>query len=60
MPSGALQVERRGRETVFTVSDFSPALVQSLTGDGRRVAADSLGLEDIFVDLAQSHMEATG
>jgi ABC-2 type transport system ATP-binding protein len=58
VPSGAFQVERRGRETVFTVSDFSPALVQSLTGDGRRVSADSLGLEDIFVDLAQAHMEA--
>jgi ABC-2 type transport system ATP-binding protein len=57
VPSAAFQIARTGRETVFTVSDFSPDLLEPLSADGRRVAAENLSLEDIFIDLAQSHME---
>jgi len=58
IPAGALGVERRPRETVFTVSDYSPALLRSLDGPDRTVAADDLSLEDIFIALAQAHTEA--
>jgi len=58
IPGGAIQVERTPRETVFTVEDFSSQLLDSLDGPQRRVAAEDLALEDIFIDLAQSHMEA--
>ncbi len=57
IPPGAFQVGRSGRETVFTVEDFSPALVESMSADGRRVTAEGLNLEEIFIDLAQAHME---
>jgi len=60
LPAGALQVERRPRETVFSVSDYSPDLLRSLDAPDRRVAADDLSLEEIFIPLAQSHTEAVG
>jgi len=60
IPDGAIQVERSPRETVFTIEDFSPQLLHSLDGPQRRVAAENLALEDIFIDLARSHMEAAG
>jgi len=58
IPAGAVGIERRPRETVFAVSDFSAALLQSLDCPGRRAAADDLSLEEIFLALAQSHTEA--
>jgi len=58
IPSGALQVERRPRETLFTVTDFTPALLDSLDGSDRTATAADLSLEDIFVDLVQSPVEA--
>jgi len=57
IPSGALQVERRVRETLFTVTDFTPALLDSLDGADSTATAADLSLEDIFIDLAQSHMQ---
>jgi ABC-2 type transport system ATP-binding protein len=58
VPPGGFQVERRPRETLFTVESFTPDLLESLDGPGRRASASDLSLEDIFVDLAQAHMEA--
>ncbi len=58
LPGGAIGVERRPRETVFTVSDYSRDLLRSLDGPNRTVAADDLSLEDIFIALAQAHTEA--
>jgi len=60
VPPGALRVERAARETQFTVSNFSPALVDSLSAPGLRVEVMDLGLEDIFVDLAQPQLNASG
>ncbi len=58
VPAGALRVERAARETQFTVSDFSPALLDSLDAPGRRLEVVDLSLEDIFVDLAQPQLQA--
>jgi ABC-2 type transport system ATP-binding protein len=58
VPVGAFQVERRLRETVFTVENYTPDLLVSLDGPGRRAIATDLSLEDIFIDLAQAHMTA--
>jgi ABC-2 type transport system ATP-binding protein len=57
VPEGAFALVQEPRQTTFTVSDFAPAMLESLRGDGRRVEALDLGLEEIFVDLAQSHLE---
>lgn len=57
IPKGAFQVERRPRETLFTVESFTPDLLESLDGPGRRASASDLSLEDIFVDLARVHTE---
>jgi len=57
VPEGAFALVQEPRQTAFTVSDFSPAVLESLRGDGRRVEALDLGLEEIFVDLAQSRLE---
>jgi ABC-2 type transport system ATP-binding protein len=57
VPAGAFQIERRPRETVFTVENYAEALLSSLDGPGRRVSAANLSLEDIFIDLAQAHMK---
>ena len=57
VPKGAFAVMQEARQTTFTVSDFTPALVDSLRGDGRRVEAQDLALEEIFVDLAQARLE---
>jgi ABC-2 type transport system ATP-binding protein len=56
VPAGAFQIERRPRETVFTVENYSPELLLSLDGPGRRAVAADLSLEEIFIDLAQAHM----
>lgn len=53
LPAGAMRPERATRETEFTVASFTPDVLASLTGAGRRVEALDLSLEDIFVDLAQ-------
>ena len=58
VPDGAVQVERAARETLFTTRDFSPDLLHSLAGPSRRLEALDLSLEDIFVDLVQSPLEA--
>jgi ABC-2 type transport system ATP-binding protein len=58
IPTGALQVERRPRETVFTVADYSPDLLRPLDGPDHRAAADDLSLEEIFITLAQRQTEA--
>jgi len=57
LPAGALNVVRNARETTFTVSDFSPAVANSLAALGRRVEVVDLSLEDIFVELAQPSLE---
>jgi ABC-2 type transport system ATP-binding protein len=57
VPEGAFARVQEARQTTFTVSNFTPALVDSLRGDGRRVEAQDLGLEEIFVDLAQARLE---
>jgi len=56
--SGALQVERGPRESLFTTPDFSPGLLDSVAAPGRRVEVLDLSLEDIFVHLAQPPVEA--
>ncbi len=56
IPAGAFQIERRPRETVFTVENYTPELLLSFDGPGRRAVATDLSLEDIFIDLAQAHM----
>ncbi len=53
LPSTALNVTRAARETQFTVADYAPALLDSLSAAGRRVEVVDLSLEDIFIDLAQ-------
>ena len=58
VPAGAVQVERAARETLFTTRDFSPDLLHSLAGPSRRLEALDLSLEDIFVNLVQSPVEA--
>ena len=58
VPAGAFAVTQEARETTFTVSNYSAELSASLGGDGRRVEVIDLGLEDIFVDLAQSQLLA--
>jgi ABC-2 type transport system ATP-binding protein len=58
VPASAFQVERRLRETVFTVENYTPELLVSFDGPGRRAVATDLSLEDIFIDLAQAHMTA--
>ena len=57
LPAGALSVERRSRETLFTVADFSPPLLESVSPPARRAEVIDLSLEDIFVDLAQAQVE---
>ncbi len=59
LPAKAFGVERRPRETVFTVSDYTADLTRALQGPERRAAADDLSLEEIFLALAQSHLEAS-
>ena len=56
VPAGAFQIERRPRETVFTVENYTPEMLVSYDGPGRRAVATDLSLEDIFIDLAQAHM----
>jgi ABC-2 type transport system ATP-binding protein len=57
VPEGAFAVLQEPRQTSFTVSNFSPDLLQALDGHGYRVEAADLGLEDIFVDLTQARLE---
>jgi ABC-2 type transport system ATP-binding protein len=57
LPPGAVAVERGRRETVFTVTDFSPALADSLASVSHRVEVRDLALEEIFVDLAQAALQ---
>jgi hypothetical protein len=59
VPAGAFQIERRPRETVFTVENYTPEMLVSYDGAGRRAVATDLSLEDIFIDLAQAHMGKT-
>jgi ABC-2 type transport system ATP-binding protein len=53
LPAEARRVERTARETRFTVSTFSPTLLDSLEAAGIGVEVEDIGLEDIFIDLAQ-------
>jgi ABC-2 type transport system ATP-binding protein len=57
VPPKAMNLERRPRETLFSVSDFSPALLDQFAGPSVRAEVIDLSLEDIFVELAQPHLE---
>lgn len=56
LPEGAVEVERSPAETSFTTAEFSESLPGSLTGPNRRVEVRDMGLEDIFVHLAQAEL----
>jgi ABC-2 type transport system ATP-binding protein len=56
IPSGALRVSAGARETQFTVTRFSPVMVESLSGPGRLVQAADMTLEDIFIDLVKPQL----
>ncbi len=57
-PAGARNISRGPRETEFTVQDYSPAMLEAFAARGLRAEALSLGLEDIFIDLAQGRLGA--
>ncbi|HUT75685.1 MAG TPA: ABC transporter ATP-binding protein [Armatimonadota bacterium] len=53
LPPQARRVERSPRETRFTVSGLSPAMLDALTSADIQAEVEDLGLEDIFIDLVQ-------
>ncbi len=56
IPPGALRVVAGARETQFTVTSFTPALVDGLAAPGRLVQVLEMSLEDIFVDLVKPQL----
>ncbi len=56
IPAGSLRVAPGMRETQFTVTNFTPALLDELAAPGRIVQALDLSLEDIFIDLVKPQL----
>jgi ABC-2 type transport system ATP-binding protein len=56
IPAGVLRVNASERETQFTVSNFTPELLDELAAPGRVVQAMEMSLENIFVDLVRHQL----
>jgi ABC-2 type transport system ATP-binding protein len=56
IPAGVLRVNASERETQFTVSNFTPELLDELAAPGRVVQAMEVSLENIFVDLVRPQL----
>lgn len=53
LPAEARGIERGPRETRFVVFEFSPKMLDSLAMPGMQAEIEDLGLEEIFLALAQ-------